>query len=118
MAETLRGRAQYFVHWEAADYPDMSSQVEMGVTAILTTSDILALQVLLELAQLGIRCPQDMSIIGFDNLPFGTAVRPELTTIAPNIPKISRHAVNYLKFSIENQPVTAECIAMENPVYQ
>lgn len=52
-----------------------------GVTAILFSHDIRAVSAMTECANLGIRIPEDLSIIGFDDLPLTAHTAPPLTTI-------------------------------------
>lgn len=53
-------------------------------TAILCFSDVLALGTYFALAQAGFRIPDDISVMGFDNLDWSEHVVPPLTTI--NLP--------------------------------
>lgn len=50
-------------------------------TAILADNDILAINLLLALEKLGKRVPDDISVIGIDDLAISAMTRPELTTI-------------------------------------
>jgi DNA-binding LacI/PurR family transcriptional regulator len=50
-------------------------------TAIFASNDLMALGVLLAARELGLRCPKDVSIIGFDNLDFGMFTDPALTSV-------------------------------------
>ncbi|MEP5155466.1 LacI family DNA-binding transcriptional regulator [Planktotalea sp.] len=50
-------------------------------TAILCLSDVLALGALFELQRRGIRVPQDMSLMGIDDLPSSASAFPSITTI-------------------------------------
>lgn len=50
-------------------------------TAVLAGNDLLALGCLDALAEIGARCPQDMSIVGFNDMPFVDKVSPPLTTV-------------------------------------
>ena len=50
-------------------------------TAVLCYSDVLAVGVLHAAADLGIDVPGDLSVVGFDDNPLATRVRPELTTV-------------------------------------
>lgn len=52
-----------------------------GVTAILCSSDIIASGVLLECQKSGYHVPNDISVIGFDDLPISSTLKPLLTTI-------------------------------------
>lgn len=50
-------------------------------TAIFAHNDLMALGALDALAEAGLRCPQDISVIGYDDLPHVDRLRPPLTTI-------------------------------------
>jgi alanine racemase len=51
-------------------------------TAIIAMSDIIALGIMKAAQDAGVRVPQELSIIGFDDLPLSSMVTPALTTIA------------------------------------
>ncbi len=50
-------------------------------TAVLAANDMLALGALRALAERGIRCPEDCSVIGFNDMPLVDRVTPPLTTV-------------------------------------
>lgn len=50
-------------------------------TAVFCANDIQAIGAMTECQEAGIRVPQDMSIIGFDDLPVAQHTHPQLTTI-------------------------------------
>src|SRR5215471_3625530 len=50
-------------------------------TAIFACNDLMALGVLLAARELGLHCPEDISIMGFDNLDFAEFTAPPLTTV-------------------------------------
>jgi len=50
-------------------------------TAIFTMNDIMALGIISGLNSLGLRVPEDISIVGFDNLEVSSVCAPPLTTI-------------------------------------
>lgn len=52
-----------------------------AATAILCVNDMVAFGVITELADLGIRVPEDISIIGFDDIPLAEVFIPTLTTV-------------------------------------
>jgi LacI family gluconate utilization system Gnt-I transcriptional repressor len=52
------------------------------MTAIFCGNDNLALGALFECQRRGIRVPQDVSIVGFNDLEFSATVHPGLTTVA------------------------------------
>jgi LacI family transcriptional regulator len=57
--------------------------IETGcdATAILCVNDMLAFGVIKTLVKNGVRVPEDVSIIGFDDIPFASVYLPALTTI-------------------------------------
>lgn len=56
-----------------------------GYTAVATMSDIVAFGIIEGIKQCGFSVPDDMSVIGFDNLAEGEYVNPKLTTISQDI---------------------------------
>jgi LacI family transcriptional regulator len=51
------------------------------VTAIVAGNDLIALGCYDALAERGLRCPQDVSVVGFNDMPFASRFGPPLTTI-------------------------------------
>lgn len=54
---------------------------KLGCDAIICVRDILAVHLLKALRRRGLRVPEDVALMGFDNLDLSTAVDPELTSI-------------------------------------
>jgi LacI family transcriptional regulator len=50
-------------------------------TAIFAANDMMAMGALLAVRELGLRCPEDVSIVGFDNLEIVELLQPPLTTV-------------------------------------
>ena len=55
--------------------------LDMGMTAFICSHDLIAHAAIVQCQQLGHRVPQDISIIGFDDLPMSAHTSPPLTTI-------------------------------------
>lgn len=51
-----------------------------GATAALAFNDLVAIGLLHGLAELGVRVPEDISVTGFDDIPFARHTTPPLTT--------------------------------------
>lgn len=88
-------------------YEDMSAWLskcpkEKLPTAFFADNDILAVGALRALTERGIRVPQDVSLIGFDDLSFGTFSNPPLTTVHVLKHEIGEIAVRRLIGSIQN----------------
>jgi LacI family transcriptional regulator, galactose operon repressor len=54
---------------------------DAGLTAILAANDLLALGCYDTLAERGIDCPDELSVVGFNDMPFAARFQPPLTTI-------------------------------------
>ncbi|KRO86254.1 MAG: hypothetical protein ABR89_11115 [Rhodobacter sp. BACL10 MAG-120910-bin24] len=114
MSASLQNRAEAQTAWLEDDNLDLRGHVSQGVTAVLAASDLFALKVLSDAAELGISCPESISVMGFDNLPFSAIMRPSLSTIAPDVAEVSRRAVEYLHSAIngKTQLVRPELVPM------
>ncbi|KTF70414.1 LacI family DNA-binding transcriptional regulator [Sphingomonas sp. HT-1] len=67
-----------------------------GVTAIFCFNDEMAVGAISAIDEAGLRCPVDVSVMGFDDLPLSRFFHPPLTTIAQPKALIGRHAVELL----------------------
>jgi LacI family transcriptional regulator len=54
---------------------------DRGLTAVFAANDMLAIGCYGALDELGLRCPEDVSVIGFNDMPFIDRLRPPLSTI-------------------------------------
>ncbi|WP_299948706.1 LacI family DNA-binding transcriptional regulator [uncultured Ruegeria sp.] len=79
--------------------------IHKGATAVMTTSDLLALTVHSHLARAGLSVPGDVSLTGFDDLPLATAMHPMLTTVAQNVAQIAERAIDQLSRKISGEPM-------------
>jgi DNA-binding LacI/PurR family transcriptional regulator len=70
--------------------------LEAGVSAIVSFNDLMAMGVLSRLAARGVRVPQDMSVVGFDDVMFASMCAPPLTTVAMPMEAAGRAAVELL----------------------
>jgi DNA-binding LacI/PurR family transcriptional regulator len=64
----------------------------VDVTAVVLANDALAFGFMRTAQQLGIRMPQDLSIVGFDGLPHGALLCPALTTVSQPMREMGRIA--------------------------
>jgi LacI family transcriptional regulator len=52
-----------------------------GVTAIIAGNDLIALGCYAALEEQGLSCPADVSVVGFNDMPFTSTQRPSLSTV-------------------------------------
>jgi LacI family transcriptional regulator len=79
--------------------------IDNGATAIICASDLIASGAIAEVTKRGLRVPEDISIIGFDDLPFCTNLNPPLTTIRQDRQNLGRSAMFLLDCLINNIPI-------------
>lgn len=72
-------------------------------TAIFCYNDITAIGALSALKRRGIRVPRDISLVGFDDIPFALYVDPPLTTIAQPMFEMGKRAME-MALTLMNAP--------------
>lgn len=79
-------------------------------TAVICGNDVLAYGALLECQASGHKIPDDVSIIGFDDLPLSAHIQPPLTTMHVPSEEMGQKAADYLLACLngENVPEHAE----------
>lgn len=83
------------------------------VTGIFTTSDTCALDLYYSVSCLGLRVPEDLSIIGFDDLPHSSRSLPPLTTVRQDIFRKAEVACELLMKHIREPESPAENIVLD-----
>ncbi|MFH1496588.1 MAG: LacI family DNA-binding transcriptional regulator [Verrucomicrobiota bacterium] len=87
--------------------------LDAGVTAVLCSTDILALGAISGADKRGVRVPGDLAIVGIDNLAFSAFTRPPLASVG-----IPRTEIAEASVSILNQLATAPEGDGQQPVRQ
>ena len=82
---TVSGGRQAAAAWLAAP-----------TTGVLAYNDLVAIGFIQAVTQAGLRVPQDVSVVGFDNIREAELVQPPLTTIASPLVSLGSAAVNHL----------------------
>jgi DNA-binding LacI/PurR family transcriptional regulator len=78
------------------------------LTAVAATTDVLAFGVIQAARRSGRRVPEDLAVVGFDDIPLAAAVNPPLTTIAQPVGEIVSHAVELLLEQIASRDITLD----------
>jgi LacI family transcriptional regulator len=91
---------------EAAGAEATTRMLESGqdMTAIVCGNDLIALGALSVLAEKGIRCPEQMSVVGFNNLAMVERLTPPLTTVRLPLHQIGELSARLLLAEIEGGP--------------
>jgi DNA-binding LacI/PurR family transcriptional regulator len=70
--------------------------------AVFCLNDLLALGAMRGLSEAGVRVPEDIAVVGFDDIEEGRFCVPTLTTVAPDKAAIATHAVARLARRLEH----------------
>lgn len=65
-------------------------------TALFAANDVSAIAAMTAAAELGLRIPEDLSVVGFDNIPESALCTPPLTTVEQPIREMGRQALQML----------------------
>lgn len=88
--ELLRG------DWSAASGFAAGSRLHPETTAVVAANDQMAIGLIAALADAGRRVPEEVSVVGFDDVPEAAFVRPALTTVHQDFALVGRRAVEAL----------------------
>ena len=81
--------------------------LDAGCTAIVCSHDNLAYSVLLHCRELGLRIPEDISIIGFDDMPLCRYSRPPLTTVRQDRMDLGKSAFSAMSAIMAGIPLSS-----------
>ena len=87
--------------------------LENSCTAIVCSHDVLAHSAIVYCSELGLRVPQDISIIGFDDIPLCRFTSPALTTIRQNRSALGKSAFFALYSHLHNVPLCTHLLHTE-----
>lgn len=82
-------------------------------TAIFAGNDQMAMGVLAALAERGVRVPQDVSLVGFDDMKGAGYLVPALTTVRQDLDHLGRSAIELLLRMVRGQQAAQERITPE-----
>ena len=72
--------------------------------AIVCAADIIAVGVLQQLKEAGVRVPEDVAVVGFDNIQLAAFTTPGLTTVQQNTAQAGEKLVENLLLAIDGHP--------------
>lgn len=97
---------------EGCHLADKIMKERYDLSALVCTSDIIAIGIENEYLSCGRRIPEDLSIVGFDNINTSTYIYPRLTTIDQKIEEkaslVSKILINQLKGVKSNMHIVLE----------
>lgn len=81
---------------EAAAGTERLLALEEPPTAIFAANDVSAIEAIRTAGSRGLRVPDDLSVVGFDDIPAAAATTPPLTTVRQPLVEMGRRAVGIL----------------------
>ncbi len=93
----------------------MQELLATGVSfdAVFAASDLLAIGAMQALAAAGVRVPEDVSVVGFDDLPIASYTAPALTTVLQNTKLAGELLVDRLLKQIRGEPAESAMLPAE-----
>ncbi|MCP2073318.1 UNVERIFIED_ORG: LacI family repressor for deo operon, udp, cdd, tsx, nupC, and nupG [Pseudomonas lini] len=90
-----------------AGYDGAGTMLELAdrPSALFCENDEMAIGALTRIKQMGLRVPEDISLVGFDDIPFAAYCDPPLTTISQPAEIFGQKAVEMLIALIEKKPI-------------
>jgi LacI family sucrose operon transcriptional repressor len=84
------------------------------VDGLFLNSDIMAVAAMKVCSKLGKRVPEDVKIIGYDDVSIASLVSPEITTIRQPLEQMSELSVRLIEGLVDKKPVSVEnCLPVE-----
>ncbi|EOW0280426.1 TPA: substrate-binding domain-containing protein [Vibrio cholerae] len=81
--------------------------------ALFVSNDMMAMGVIQAASQRGLRVPDDLSLIGYDDVHIAKFMTPALTTIHQPKYRLGKAAVDTLLYRLENPDTTAQVVQLE-----
>lgn len=78
-------------------------QLKDPPTAIFSTNNLMTIGVMKSIKQNGLRCPEDVALVGFDDFEWASLFEPTLTTVAQNPYQIGKKAAEVLFEVLEQE---------------
>jgi LacI family transcriptional regulator len=104
-AHGLDVRDELVVEGDFTEYSGMVAMqrlLSFSPSAVFAANDVMAIGALKALRAAKLRVPQDIALVGFDDIPLSSVVEPELTTVRQPIERMGLVAVELLLDMIDN----------------
>lgn len=85
---------------------------DVRASAVFCTNNFMTLGFLQAMHERGLRCPDDIAVVGFDDFPWASAFQPQLTVVAQPATEIGRQAVQLMlsRFAGEGPGKPVRCL--------
>ncbi len=83
-------------------------------TAIFASNDEMAVGAMKAATSLGLKVPEDLAVVGFDDIPLASLIEPQLTTIQQPRYKIGETAMRLILANIKNREAELGGVVLED----
>ena len=97
---------------EHGGFEAMASLLAAGPDAVFVTNNLMTVGALECLVQQGVQVPRQMGVVGFDEIPWATLVRPSLSTVAQPSYEMGRTAGELLTARLITPARPAETVVL------
>ena len=108
-----KGNYSYESGMKAAEY---FMSLQKSPSAILCANDSMAIGAIKRLHQAGLKIPDNISVMGFDNIEVASLIIPALTTVTAPVEEIARRSFEMLKDLMEGKDPENKHIALSAPL--
>jgi LacI family sucrose operon transcriptional repressor len=93
-------------------FPELRSFLDSApdVDGIFAGSDVIGMQIMAELAKRGKRVPQDVKIVGYDDVNLAQMTNPQLTTICQPVHEMAQECVSIIIRAARNESFPARTL--------
>ena len=91
-----------------AGLPEIEMLINRGIDALICVNDYMAAVAIYCLQELGIKIPQQISVVGCDNLDIATLVKPTITTFEQHNDQVAEALVDQIIALIDGVPLPQE----------
>jgi DNA-binding LacI/PurR family transcriptional regulator len=84
-----------------------------GATAVFVANDQMAIGVLHAFAEAGLSVPDDVSIVGFDDIPEAAYLNPSLTTVRQDFNAVGQRAIDLVTATLEGMTTNVPLLPPE-----
>jgi len=88
-------------------------QLYPAFDAVFAASDMIALATMKTLHESALRVPEDVAVVGFDDIPAAAHVFPGLTTVRQDVPQAAKVLVERLLARLEGKPAPSTMIDVD-----
>jgi LacI family transcriptional regulator len=85
---------------------------DLDLTAVFATNDLMAIGAMITLRRAGLQVPEDISVIGFDNILQASTTIPPLTTIEQPVSELGQATVRLLLDKILKRATEPACLTI------